>query len=118
MFEKFTRRPCTISRKLQMNLRQRDSISDFIPARCPTGIKSDRNGVESIKRQVAKKNVKFNLFEVENLTRQQVSLLTLLMFAKYVQHAIREEEKYKEATRIEDQIQDGALDVENSEIIG
>ena len=67
-----------------------------------------------IKRGVAKKNVKFNLSEVENLIRQQVSLLTSKMFAKFVHHAIRGEKKYKEATRIEDQIQDGVLDVENS----
>ena len=66
------------------------------------------------KRAVAKKNIKFNLSEVENLTRQQVSLLTATMFAKYLQHAIKEEEKYKQATRIEDQIQDELLDVEDS----
>ena len=47
-----------------------------------------------IKRKVASKNMSFKLSHVEQLTREQVQVVTAAQFSKYYEHARKEEDKY------------------------
>ena len=74
----------------------------FLPVACP-----EFNPIEmvwaQVKRTVASKNMKFQLSEVERMTREQISTLTAAEFSKCYKHAQKEEEKYRQMTLFTDQ---------------
>ena len=49
-----------------------------------------------VKRQVASRNMNFRLSTVEELTREAVSQFNASEFAKYVEHVLVKEQKFKE----------------------
>ncbi len=49
-----------------------------------------------LKRNIAATNMSYRLSEVELRARQEVESMTAAEFSKYVNHVIREEEKFKE----------------------
>ena len=52
-----------------------------------------------VKRAVASKNMTFNLTYVEQLTRERLQLVTAAQFAKFYEHAKKEEDKYRSMSR-------------------
>ena len=48
-----------------------------------------------LKRAFASKNVSFMLTEVQQLTRRRLQFLTAAQFAKFYEHAKKEEDKYR-----------------------
>lgn len=54
-----------------------------------------------IKRNVAAKNLTFSLTYVEHETRSHVEQVTSDALTVYVQHAVKEENKYRELSRID-----------------
>ena len=54
-----------------------------------------------LKRKVTMHNVNSNLIEVENITCAQLSSITSECFKKYYEHAILEENKYREMNNID-----------------
>lgn len=59
-----------------------------------------------VKRAIAKHKLKFNLSFVEQETKKQIEAVTSSMFAKFVSRVITEEEKYRKATSLADEIED------------
>ena len=53
-----------------------------------------------VKRQVASKNMNFRLSTVEELTREAVAEFSASEFAKYVEHVLVEEQKFKELSTL------------------
>ena len=54
-----------------------------------------------VKRKVASKNLTFRLGDVEKETHEQLSKVSAETFAKYVEHTIEVETKYKELSVID-----------------